>query len=566
MGGGSSTPFNFGNTGSAQSQIICGHRPISQNDVNNWAITGGTWYKDSYTPCVNNFDNGYKSPNSQMVCAGKSVSKAEVEQLRTSLKQSDRDLYNTYVSCVTDYEAGKGSTNAQLYCKSNPQQPFTECINEYDNGSGSRKAQMVCSPGRYVPITESYAKKTTADTDYYNRYKPCVDTYDRIARAKAIEDKIIADRVAAAKAIADKIIADREDVDRAAAEKANAERAAESAKIIADKIIADRLAAERAAAERATAERAAAERAAAERAAAFSAAAEKAAADKIIADEASVIYLLYKQILGQQTSAINKLKLIPTAFAEPFSNNKFEDISGNIPDLQAYTNIYNKSIALMDDPNNYNQVAFDTYTYLQNKKMNEIQSRMNNINSKIVTQNPPVKSFRNMNNSQIINVESYPDPSPTITNNGQSRPTANNTYPAYKGNGASKYPNYLIYGNNGCLSYNPAVPANSQVLETSAKSASWKFTACNASNPSQQFLATQIKDRDTYNDKIKNPDNISYKLQSQNSGINNMGFYVINPINDINQCLQLNNDGLSVMPCNMDSMQRFKPMYSNAIP
>ena len=37
---------------------------------------------------------------------------------------------------------------------------------------------------------------------------------------------------------------------------------------------------------------------------------------------------------------------------------------------------------------------------------------------------------------------------------------------------------------------------------------------------------------------------------------------VVNPETAADQCLMLNNDGLSIMPCNMTSEQRFKALYS----
>ena len=245
---------------------------------------------------------------------------------------------------------------------------------------------------------------------------------------------------------------------------------------------------------------------------------------------------------------------ISTTMDQFKSLSKFGDIPASLPDLRAYQDIYTKSVALTDD-NYYDQVAFDTYIYLQDKKINELQSSLTSIKSKIGTSKQhPIKAFRNMSNSQVLNVEGYLKPDPTATNNGQ--PSTNNGQPStYIGNGASadQYPNYLIYGNNGCLQYNST--ANESIPAT------WSFASCNASKPSQQFYAKQITDKDSYNNPITDE---KYKIK--NIANVDMGFYVVNPISSDNQCLQLNNDGLSVMPCNMDSTQRFKPMYQNAIP
>ena len=224
----------------------------------------------------------------------------------------------------------------------------------------------------------------------------------------------------------------------------------------------------------------------------------------------------------------------------------------NLQNLRELNNIYDKSVALADD--NYNQVAFDTYMHLQDKKINTLQQNMASITSQLGTaKNPPIKGFRNMSNSQVLNVEGYPNP--TATNNGQPS--------TYRGNGASDYPNYLIYGNNGCLQYNPSTTSSS-TSATPATPASYTFASCNASKPNQQFYAKQVNNISDYNTPIKDINNASYKLNDANNAL--MGFYTVNPINARDQCLQLNSDGLSVMPCNMDSSQRFKPMYRNAIP
>ena len=272
---------------------------------------------------------------------------------------------------------------------------------------------------------------------------------------------------------------------------------------------------------------------------------------------------IYENIIALQNSSITKINTLlnntytstPTS-THTSSMDNFADITPiKSIDLITYQDIYTKSVALTDSDTDYDKVAFDTYMHLQDKKINELQTNLNNIQTQFGTlKTPPVKAFRNLSNSQVLNVEGYLKPDPTATNNGQ--PSTNNGQPStYIGNGASadQYPNYLIYGNNGCLQYNST--ANESIPAT------WSFASCNASKPSQQFYAKQITDKDSYNNPITDE---KYKIK--NIANVDMGFYVVNPISSDNQCLQLNNDGLSVMPCNMDSTQRFKPMYQNAIP
>ena len=167
-----------------------------------------------------------------------------------------------------------------------------------------------------------------------------------------------------------------------------------------------------------------------------------------------------------------------------------------------------------------------------------------------------------MNNSKMINVEAYPNP--TMPNNGMPS--------TYSGNGAKNYPNYLIYGNNGCLQFDPPSKQNntsslSSLSAASAASAasalpaspSWNFKSCDSNNPNQQFAINKISTLSQYNIPITSPNNSNHILNDSSNTL--LGFYTVNPSSAHDQCLQLNNDGISIMPCNMDSEQRFKPYF-----
>jgi len=184
--------------------------------------------------------------------------------------------------------------------------------------------------------------------------------------------------------------------------------------------------------------------------------------------------------------------------------------------------------------------------HLQNKKINDLQTAMASFPTNGNVSNNPVKAIKNLKTSASLNVEEYPDPN-------------NNTYQpkTYQGNGAPAYPNYLIYGNNGCLKYNQAT-TNPNIPAT------WDFQACNSNDPAQRFNMKQINTLADYNNKITSPNNKSYKIYNTDTAI--MGFYAVSPETASDQCLMLNNDGLSVMPCTMDSSQRFKPYYHSISP
>jgi hypothetical protein len=217
----------------------------------------------------------------------------------------------------------------------------------------------------------------------------------------------------------------------------------------------------------------------------------------------------------------------------------------NAPEVKDYVDAYNKSVALLDDPNQETQVNFDTYMHLQNKKLNELQNAINSFptNGNI---NNPIKAIKNLKTSTGLNVEEYPDP----TNKNNKQPST------YIGNGAPNYPNYLIYGNNGCLQYTKGNNANTP--------ATWAFQPCNSNQQEQRFTMSKIHTLEDYNSKITDSNNKNYKISDVNSVI--MDFYVVNPEIDQNQCMTLNNDGLSVMPCTLDASQRFKPFYHTITP
>ena len=179
-------------------------------------------------------------------------------------------------------------------------------------------------------------------------------------------------------------------------------------------------------------------------------------------------------------------------------------------------------------------------------KIANLQSAIASFPTNAPPKNNPIRAIKNLKTSTGLNLEPYPDPA-TQT----SLPTT------YKGNGATKYPNYLIYSNNGCLQYAAA--------DASTKApATWTVQPCNSNLGGQRFNMQQVGNMDQYNKLITDPNNASYKITDPNSTI--FGFYVVNPEGQSDQCLQLNGDGLSVMPCNMDASQRFKPYYHSIKP
>ena len=226
-----------------------------------------------------------------------------------------------------------------------------------------------------------------------------------------------------------------------------------------------------------------------------------------------------------------------TQQTESFVNFKAVTLNSNPnTEIYNYSNIYNKNVALLDDPNRMTETAFNTYIHLQNNKMLELQNELKGLETQIQKNKiepNDIKAFKSMNNSQILNVELYNDKNTNL---------------------ATKLPNYLIYGNNGCLEYE-----NNNESNESNEAPTWKFTSCDANNIKQQFVSNKVKDLNTYN-KYIDDNNIENRLNDDSNIL--FGFNVINPINSTQKCLQLNNDGVSIMPCTLDFDQRFKPSYT----
>jgi len=268
-----------------------------------------------------------------------------------------------------------------------------------------------------------------------------------------------------------------------------------------------------------------------------------------------------KSLLETTITNVNEAIVIKDNFKDNFKDIDTGSIilpKTNTDELNAYTDSYNNSIALLDDPNQLNKVAFDTYIYLQEKKLSNLKTDFDKLKTSMDSQKhapTPIKGLKSMHNSNILNVESYPNPNIT-----QSQiPGITNPTNVYSGNGAipSNYPNYLIYGNNGCLQFKQG-----DNTKTPIESSSFDFQSCNANNNLQQFKVNRINNKIDYNSLISQK-NSNYVINDESS--TQFGFYVVNPMTDNKQCLQLNNDGLSIMPCTMEKSQRFKPTYHSVL-
>ena len=239
---------------------------------------------------------------------------------------------------------------------------------------------------------------------------------------------------------------------------------------------------------------------------------------------------------------------------EPFtdlaiSSNNYSP--NNFQYINNYKNSFNQinDIIDTDDATKYNQRAFDTYLHIQNQKIAELELSVDNMPTRpnVVR---PIKAIKNVENSQTLNVEKYPIPTGTGT-----MITTPNDY-------------YLIYANNRCVEFIPPTTSTATGITSPNTNAElgYDMRPCNASKPNQQFKLNYIPNFQAYNNNIHPSNTDKYTLNNADSSV--YGFYSVNPNNDSynKHCLQLNDDGLSVVPCNLEGSQRFKPFYQSVLP
>lgn len=269
-----------------------------------------------------------------------------------------------------------------------------------------------------------------------------------------------------------------------------------------------------------------------------------------------------KKTLYHLAKAKNLLKTnVVENFEDSKEKTKFKLSERTNPEMNAYIKPFNNVMDVIDEPLQKQKLAFDMFLLLENQKIqslnndiSKLEQQQNQLNSKYIN-NPEydiIKSIKNTESSLLLNVDEYKpnglsthnydssikNPNPTqLINNDLSRCSINN----------SKKNNYLIYGNNGCLSYNPQLTP------------SYTFIPCNANDTKQQFKINQVNDLCTFNSLTKN----NFSINHPNSV--KLGFNAVTPLSDSTQCLTAYPDSITIQPCTLDNSQKFqtfnKPVY-----
>lgn len=203
-------------------------------------------------------------------------------------------------------------------------------------------------------------------------------------------------------------------------------------------------------------------------------------------------------------------------------------------ETNAYDHVINHDnvVDAINDPKNLSTLQYNIKNYIQKstvtnleqqlaelERLNEIKSRTGSLAE--AQEINEIKSIQNVNNARSLNVYLPDDISRTDKENHE----------------------YMIFGNGKCLSYN----------NDGVKTGEYKFVDCNRRDNNQLFKIDKIGSSLAYNNKVANPIN---KIDS--ARFETLGFYAVSPKGDAKQCMTLNDDGLVIQPCDLDSEQRYQ--------
>ena len=169
---------------------------------------------------------------------------------------------------------------------------------------------------------------------------------------------------------------------------------------------------------------------------------------------------------------------------------------------------------------------FQIKQHRQNNKLNKIESDITEYNRQledIGIDNSELKSIKSQAESVNLNIKQIH----TDENN-----SANNKY--------------ILFTNEQCLSYDTE-------KEDKENEDTYKLAFCNRSDPKLHFKINSVGDVEEYNNHVSNSDQITSDY------VIGFPFSVVKPSNSSNQCLTLDQEGMSVQPCNLQEAQMWHP-------
>ena len=214
-------------------------------------------------------------------------------------------------------------------------------------------------------------------------------------------------------------------------------------------------------------------------------------------------------------------------------------------DNQAYLQVINHKNIMenINNPEKLQDIRFNISQHVQDSKIQNLEEELSNIenlkmknvnyiNSNNKEDTKIIKSIKNIQNSKILNVHLPDDISPEDVDNHE----------------------YMVFGNGKCLSFKKTKNNEDKLVNE------YKFVDCNRQEPEQLFKIDKVYNKNQYNNKINNPIH-----QITSTKFDTMGFYAVSPKDDLKECLTLNDDGLTIQPCDLNSNQRYT-VFNKIVP
>jgi len=192
---------------------------------------------------------------------------------------------------------------------------------------------------------------------------------------------------------------------------------------------------------------------------------------------------------------------------------------------------YNNVVDSINDPDNLSTLQHNIKNYIKKstvinleqqlaelEKLNEMKARTGSLTEAQVVNE--IKSVQNVNNSESLNVYLPSD----IDRADKSKHE------------------YMVFGNGKCLSYD----------KDGKKTKEYEFVDCNRRDNEQLFKIDKINGTLAYNNKVASPIN-----RIDSTKFETLGFYTVSPKGNDKQCMTLNDNGLVIQPCDLNSEQRY---------
>jgi hypothetical protein len=228
----------------------------------------------------------------------------------------------------------------------------------------------------------------------------------------------------------------------------------------------------------------------------------------------------------------SKLSEVNTKFAELING-----VSVNVFDKYLTTDAYDNILSDINTSPHNELLRSNIMSEIQHKKIYNLNPLISELNKTgpargVITD---IKALKNYDNSRILNVEKR----------------------NYKE--ADSKDKYIIYGNGGCLAYSPYDRVkpfiNGKHIDESYKQVS--FEPCDAKNTNQLFVMNNIATIDNYNNYVSTLSPPMQTLSTDSGVASSLNYYLVNPASSPGMCLNFNDSGLSVQPCNMSLNQKY---------